>query len=183
MASPRGGGFFPQPRIPGFGQGEGLPVCQNTPSGPASPQKQNLKTSLWSSSFYPALLQGAPGALVLSLAGGHRQAVKLPAGWYSGMQGLTRPWPRGEHSRLRVPAAQPGAVPSSKAKVPEMTKAQTLQCPVPGGTAAAPREGTACTCGSVTASAAADASSGSAPRSQGCRSTKLTLGEYFSPPG
>lgn len=61
-ASPKGGGFCPSPIYLVLGQGEGLPVCQKHPPGPASPQKQNLKTSLWSSSFYLALLQGALGA-------------------------------------------------------------------------------------------------------------------------
>lgn len=44
-------------------------------------------------------------SLVLSLAGGHRQAVKSPAGQDLGVQGPTSLWPKGEHSMLNISAA------------------------------------------------------------------------------
>lgn len=119
-------GSPPAPIYLFLGQVEGLPVCQNPcphlPPGPASPEKQNLKTSPWNSSFYPALLQGALGALVLPEPGPAPawRAQTVTSGL--GLQGLTSSWPRGKHSRLNVSAAETEAVPATKAKVPEMTQ-------------------------------------------------------------
>lgn len=51
--------------------------------------------------------------------------MKLPAGWGLGMQGLTSPWPRGEHRRLNISAAETGAVPTTKAKVRDDARHKT----------------------------------------------------------
>jgi len=95
-------------------------------------------------------------SLVPSLAGGQGQAVKFSAGWDLGVQSPTGLWPKGERSTPKASAAgDSGSAHCQHTRPRDDARHKTCTALCLEARLRRHASGTACTCGWVTASAAA----------------------------